>query len=227
MADSSITTEVIGNMDNNNSWLVAGVLCCVLPTLVLLLASAWVIRNGQRYLTPDTEDLHRQFENMKSQNPNVSAETLVNRIIHRQALRSGLIGAITSVGGLPFLPFGMTIDLYASARIQNATLHFIAWALNPQGATANTPILSLGQTLKLGDGGQVDQYVSNQTQALGLGLSRRLIEMVTEKAFAKLIPGLGLVIGFVVNYAITRGISRLAVRWYTRRLRGQPIRSTG
>jgi hypothetical protein len=210
-------------MDNNNSWLVAGALCCVFPTLILLVASAWVIRNGQRYLTPDTTDLHRQFEHMKAQNPNANPETFINRIIHRQAIRSGLIGAITSVGGLPFLPFGMTIDLYASARIQNATLHFIAWALNPQGANANTTILSLGQTLKLGDGGQVDEYLSNQTQTLGLGLSRRLIEMVTEKAFAKLIPGLGLIIGFVVNYAITRGTSQIAVRWYTERLRARPV----
>jgi hypothetical protein len=214
-------------MDNNNSWLVAGAFCCVLPTLILIVASAWVIRNGQRYLTPDTVDLHQQFEHMKAQNPQASPEMLVNKIIHRQAIRSGLIGAITSVGGLPFLPFGMTIDLYATARIQNATLHFIAWALNPQGANANTPILSLGQTLKLGEGGQVDQYVSNQTQALGLGLSRRLIEMITEKAFAKLIPGLGLVIGFIVNYAITRGISQLAVRWYMGRLRTHPLIATG
>ncbi len=214
-------------MDNNNSWLVAGALCCVLPTLVLLIVSAWVIRNGQRYLTPDTTELHSQFERMKAQNPNISPETLINRIIHRQAIRSGLIGAITSVGGLPFLPFGMTIDLYASARIQNATLHFVAWALNPQGANANTPILSLGQTLKLGDGGQVDEYLSNQTQTLGLGLSRRLIEMVTEKAFAKLIPGLGLIIGFVVNYAITRGTSQLALRWYTGRLRARPVTIPG
>ena len=214
-------------MNNNNSWLVAGALCCVFPTLVLLVVSAWVIRNGQRYLTPATEDLHQQFEHMKAQNPNVGAETLVNRIIQRQAIRSGLIGAITSVGGLPFLPFGMTIDLYASARIQNATLHFIAWALNPQGANANTPILSLAQTLKLGDGGQVDELLSNQTQALGLGLSRRLVEMVTEKAFAKLIPGFGLLIGFGVNYAITRGISRLAVRWYMGRLRLPTIKTAG
>ncbi len=205
-------------MDNNN-WLVLGALCCVVPTLALLVASAWVIRNGQRFLTPDTEDLHRGFERLKSQNPQASPDELVNKIIRRQAIRSGIIGAVTSVGGLPLLPFGMTIDLYASARIQNSTLHFIAWALNPQGATATTPILSLAQTLKLGEGGQLDEMLSNQTQVWGLGLSRRLVTMVTEKAFAKLIPGLGLVIGFIVNYAITRGISQLAVRWYQGRMR--------
>jgi len=214
-------------MDNNNSWLVAGALCCVVPTLIVLVASAWVIRNGQHFLTPSTEDLHQQFEYMKAQNPNVDPQTFVNRIIHRQAIRCGLIGAITSVGGLPFLPIELPLDLYASARIQNATLHFIAWALNPQGANANTPILSLSQTLKLGDGGQMDHYVSNQTQVVGLGLSRRLVEMVTEKAFAKLIPGLGLIVGFIVNYALTRGISQLAVKWYTRRLHMQPIPATG
>ena len=209
-------------MDNSN-WLVLGALACVIPTLVLIAASAWMIRNGQRFLTPETEDLYRSFQQLKAQNPTATPEQLVNKIIRRQAVRSGIIGAITSVGGLPFLPFGMTIDLYASARIQNATLHFIAWALNPQGATATTPILSLSQTLKLGDGGQLDEMLSNQTQIWGLGLSRRLVTMITEKAFAKLIPGLGLILGFIVNYAITTGISRAALLWYTRRLRGQAV----
>lgn len=207
-------------MDNNN-WLALGALCCVVPTLVLIVVSAWVIRNGQRFLTPDTDDLHRSFEQLKARHPTASPQQLVNKIIRRQAIRSGLIGAVTSVGGLPLLPFGMTIDLYASARIQNATLHFIAWALNPQGASANTPILSLAQTLKLGEGGQLDDLLSNQTQQWGLGLSRRLVTMITEKAFAKLIPGLGFIIGFAVNYAITQGISQLAVRWYSYRLQGQ------
>ncbi|MEP6984566.1 MAG: hypothetical protein ABI970_03145 [Chloroflexota bacterium] len=54
-------------MDNNNSWLVAGALCCVFPTLILIVASAFLIRNGQRYLTPATEDLHQQYEGAKSQ----------------------------------------------------------------------------------------------------------------------------------------------------------------
>jgi len=212
---------------NNSSWLVAGVLCCVIPTLVIFVVSAWVIRNGSHFLTPDPQDLHREFERMKAQNPNASPETLVNRIINRQAIRSGIIGAVTSVGGLPFLPIELPLDLYASARIQNATLHFIAWALNPQGANANTPILSLAETLKLGDGGQVDEFLSNQTQTFGLGLSRRLVEMITEKAFAKLIPGIGLIVGFIVNYALTRGISYVAVRWYTRRMHLHPIPAAG
>jgi hypothetical protein len=45
-------------------------------------------------------------------------------LIQAHALKAG---AITSVGGLPFLPIGLAVDLIASSRIQSSMLHFIGW----------------------------------------------------------------------------------------------------
>lgn len=205
--------------NNNQLWLTAGLLCCVVPFIVLLAGFFWLVRSGQRYLTPDVEELRARFEQMKARNPDLTADQLVQKIINQQALRSGIVGALTSVGGLPTLPFGLTIDLIASSRIQSATLYLISWALDPQGTRSTVPVLNLLQAFRLVEGASVEEIVAAQTQAIGSQLTRRLAVMLAEKAFAKVIPGLGLVIGFVVNYAMAQGVSRVAVRWYKRSLK--------
>jgi len=205
--------------NNNQLWLTAGLLCCVVPFIVLLAGFFWLVRSGQRYLTPDVEELRARFEQMKARNPDLTADQLVQKIINQQALRSGIVGALTSVGGLPTLPFGLTIDLIASSRIQSATLYLISWALDPQGTRSTVPVLNLLQAFRLVEGASVEEIVAAQTQAIGSQLTRRLAVMLAEKAFAKVIPGLGLVIGFVVNYAMAQGVSRVAVHWYKRSLK--------
>lgn len=205
--------------NNNQLWLTAGLLCCVVPFIVLLAGFFWLVRSGQRYLTPDVEELRARFEQMKARNPGLTADQLVQKIINQQALRSGIVGALTSVGGLPTLPFGLTIDLIASSRIQSATLYLISWALDPQGTRSTVPVLNLLQAFRLVEGASVEEIVAAQTQAIGSQLTRRLAVMLAEKAFAKVIPGLGLVIGFVVNYAMAQGVSRVAVHWYKRSLK--------
>lgn len=205
--------------NNNQLWLTAGLLCCVVPFIVLLAGFFWLVRSGQRYLTPDVEELRARFEQMKARNPDLTADQLVQKIINQQALRSGIVGALTSVGGLPTLPFGLTIDLIASSRIQSATLYLISWALDPQGTRSTVPVLNLLQAFRLVEGASVEEIVAAQTQAIGSQVTRRLAVMLAEKAFAKVIPGLGLVIGFVVNYAMAQGVSRVAVHWYKRSLK--------
>ncbi|MBL8119998.1 MAG: hypothetical protein JNJ78_20875 [Anaerolineae bacterium] len=205
--------------NNNQLWLTAGLLCCVVPFIVLLAGFFWLVRSGQRYLTPDVEELRARFEQMKARNPGLTPDQLVQKIINQQALRSGIVGALTSVGGLPTLPFGLTIDLIASSRIQSATLYLISWALDPQGTRSTVPVLNLLQAFRLVEGASVEEIVAAQTQAIGSQVTRRLAVMLAEKAFAKVIPGLGLVIGFVVNYAIAQGVSRVAVHWYKRSLK--------
>ncbi|MBE0690498.1 MAG: hypothetical protein IH587_10305 [Anaerolineae bacterium] len=67
----------------------------------------------------------------------------------------------------------------------------------------------------------VTGYVVAQTPALTQRLIRRIMVMVVEKTFAKLIPGIGLIVGFAVNYLTARGTSWLAARWYAARARAQ------
>jgi hypothetical protein len=196
----------------NLGWLLVG--CCVIPVLVLTAFFVVLIRNSQRWLTPDENQLRADYERMRAEHPNANPQQFVNRIIHRQAVRSGLVGAITSVGGLPLLPIGLIIDMYSTTRIQSATLHFIGWAL---GARSDAEILNLSDSLVLRQE-DVTNFVLARAPGLGQRLSRQILELLAEKAFAKLIPGLGLIIGFAVNYFVTRGISRVAAEYYTRML---------
>jgi hypothetical protein len=198
--------------DINLGWLLVG--CCVLPVLILTAFFVILIRNSQRWLTPDEGQLRAEYERMRTENPNANPQQFVNRIIHRQSVRSGLVGAITSVGGLPLLPIGLIIDMYSTSRIQSATLHFIGWAL---GARSDAELLNLRDSLVLRQE-DVANFVLARAPRLGQRLTRQILELLAEKAFAKLIPGLGLIIGFAVNYFVTRGISRVAAEYYTRAL---------
>jgi hypothetical protein len=198
---------------SNETWLLLFVMCLLLPAALVLIGAAWLFTRGQRLLLPDTDDLRASFERMRAEHPGEPPDRLVARIIQRQAVRSGIIGALTSVGGVLTLPFGIAIDLLTTARIQNATLHFIAWAY---GRTGQDAILKLNDALALRES-DVTNYVLSNTPAVSRRVTARVMTILVEKTVAKLIPGIGLIIGFLVNYALARGTSWLAARWYKAR----------
>jgi hypothetical protein len=196
--------------DLNNLWPTL-ILCCVIPFVVILVGSLFLIFRGMKILMPSEEELSRRFADLRAQSPHANAEQLIRQIIHRQALRAGFVGALTSVGGLPVLPLGLTVDIFWTARIQNVTLQFIAKAYGLEGEekTLNfTQALALNSTT-------VRQFALERMPGFSQSVTRRLIVFITEKTFAKLIPGLGFFIGFGVNYLIARGISELAAQWYS------------
>jgi hypothetical protein len=196
-----------------NDWGTVLVLCCVMPFVVLVALTFWVMWNASRYLQPDHAELQQAFENLKAKHANDTPDQLVGRIIHRQALRSGIIGAITSVGGLPTLPFGLTIDLYTSARIQSETLFFIAQVYRQNGVTPRILNLNEFLSVRLEEGG--NQLLMMGGQQLSGYLIRKILVLIVEKTIVKIIPGIGLLIGFVVNYFMMQGMGRLANNWYS------------
>lgn len=191
-------------------------LCCVLPTVVMVGLMVWAVYRGAKLLQPEEGELLRRFEGLKAANPGLKDDELVNKIIQRQAMRAGIVGAITSVGGLPLLPIGLPIDLITTARLQTETLHFIAWAYGGKGN--NQQVLDLNQALALRFGVSAHDMVVMGSQQVSQRVVRRLLVMIAEKAAAKLVPFIGLAIGFAVNYALARGTSHLAARWYKSRL---------
>jgi hypothetical protein len=192
------------------------VLCCIVPAVVLALVSVAVLRQGQKFLTPDVGDLQKRFAALRAKYPDTAPEKFIHQVIHRQALRSGIIGALTSVGGVWVLPLGLVIDLYASARNQAATMHFLAWA---NGIRDEDRILKIGEMLALR--GLEDRL--NVTPEVLMGWQTRfasrvygeIAAQVLQKSFAKLIPGLGLLIGFVVNYISARLFASAAQTYYS------------
>ncbi|MFN8527551.1 MAG: hypothetical protein U0670_02955 [Anaerolineae bacterium] len=202
-------------------WWLYGLICCAIPFIILLVVGFWVVRNAPHVIEPDMDDMRRSYDQLRAKHANLTTDQLVERIIGRQALRSGVIGAITSVGGLPELPLGLAVDLYTSARIQTTMLHFIAWAYQPAPGTitptGSNKILDLSEALALQMGTSTDELLVVGGQQLSRYAARKLIEVVLEKSIAKVIPGLGLIIGFGVNYSITRGMGFIAARYYAAR----------
>jgi hypothetical protein len=213
-------------------------LICVVPTVIIGIGVYWVFRSGKNlyaWALPDDERLINAFVEMREKEPDKETHHLINRVLHQQAIRSGLIGAITSVGGVFTLPIALPIDLVTTARIQSTTLHFIAWAYEMEKSGQVPKVLNLNEILGMKGGGFLNVKVDEMTQQLVIAQSerfsrmatRRALLMVGEKAFAKLIPGIGFLIGFGVNYVTARSMGHLASEWYSGNIDryGQQIKS--
>lgn len=184
-------------------------LCCVVPIIVTFFMTVAVFYFASRQLVPTEEQLQKRYAALARSGK--QGADLIDHIVREQATRAGIVGAVTSVGGILVLPFGLILDLYATTRIQEATLRLIARA---NGITAEQETLSYVELLNR-SGKYIDPAVVAATStAITRRMLQRLLREIAEKAFAKLIPGLGLMIGYAVNYYSLRGAAEIARRYY-------------
>lgn len=202
---------------NNPNWLAIGfVALCVLPFFIIAIMAAAVWIFGRRFLAnflnPDISGIHRYYESQRARSPRATTEQLIAQVIRRQAFRSGVVGAITGLGGLVTLPVALPVDAVLSLRMQAGLVDFIA---------------QLYGYSQLND---VESRVRTYLIMSGSGrLSDAAIEVVLKyalrlmgKSFSKLIPVVGAVVSFAVNYAIVSAIGRVALRYYSSQPRLQP-----
>jgi hypothetical protein len=206
--------------DITNTLLLSLAFCCIVPTIVLAALSVWALRQSKSLLTPEVSDLQKRFDTLRAKDPGAAPDKFIRQVIHRQSLRSGVIGALTSVGGVWVLPFGLAIDLYASARNQAATMHFLAWA---NGIRDEDRVLKIGEMLALrGLEDKINiapEVLINWQTRLANRVYGEIAVQILQKSFAKLIPGLGLILGFVVNYLSARLFATAAQAYYSGNLK--------
>jgi uncharacterized protein (DUF697 family) len=199
----------------DNTTLTNLLLYCGVPLLclvvVLTIAALWALRVGSaaldRFIDVDTEKMQEQYAKLQAKNPGKTQAQLVEQFVHGQALKCGLLGALTSFGGLITLPITLPIDLVASVRIQATMVEFIAAAY--------------GHTLR----GKTEQQIQSYLIMTGglqasEGATRLIMRMVVRllgQTFAKFVPFFGAIVGFIVNYSFTRAAGRVAVMWYSGR----------
>ncbi len=197
------------------------VFCCVVPMIGLFVGIFLVYRNGSsfinNFITPDIDKMHAAYDALRNQYPDKTTDELVRRIIQRQSLRCGAIGAITGLGGLPFLPVTITIDLLLSYRIQGAMVNFIARAYDhdtmvPKEEELMTSLVVFGSS----------RVTESSTRVATRALTN-VIGEVGSKVLAKIIPFIGAIIGFGVNYITTQATGRTAASVYS----GQVVRAGG
>ncbi len=105
----------------------------------------------------DSEEVANYINQIRSDNPEFNNRQICDYIVDDQALNSGLLGALTGLGGLITLPATVPIDLVKAWKIQAFTIRCIAcvYGYTPENADLKTDIFlvlsngSLGELKKL------------------------------------------------------------------------------
>lgn len=193
-------------------------LACVLPLIVLLVLGVILFFFGQRwvegFVEPDVEQIQQQFASLQQQNPNAEQADLVRRVVNQQALKCGIVGAVTGLGGFVTLPIALPFDLLLTARYQSTMVSFIGQIYGNAGNVENKAATYAVMT------------GSTQATQMTARLLQQYLPRIIGKSFSKFIPFFGAIISFVVNYALAQATGRLAVRWYESRSNEQPAFTT-
>lgn len=171
---------------------------------------------------------------LKKLNPGISNDELSKKIISRRSLKAGGIGGICNLGGLITMPITMPVDLYYCFKIQArmvlAIAYIYGWNIHDED-TATDILLVMGGTaginalskagIKVGQEfakKAVKKFVTREVmKKINRILSRKIITKAGEKSltsFTKLVPIVGAPIGFAFNYLGTRGIGKVAFKFY-------------
>jgi uncharacterized protein (DUF697 family) len=183
-------------------------LFCIIPSVLLAVVAFLAFQRFTRYVNPDLTNIENEFARMQKRLPNASREALLNRIIAQQSRRAGIIGAVTSLGGFFTLPITLPVDVLLSLQVQNRMVEFIAASYGK--TQANDYEARIRTYLVMTGGIRATETTSR--------LMMRFLTRILGKSFAKLIPFVGAIIGFAVNYAIARATGELALRWYSGKL---------
>lgn len=183
--------------------------CYIVPTLILVIVGAFALKRGYEKLAemvmPDTEQMRRQYEALKAANPTLDQRALVNKVIGQQAFKSGVLGAITGLGGFITLPIALPVDIYASLRIQAAMVEIIGYAYGKQPGDIEKRITTYLITAG-------SERAATASVQFAVGVATRFLG----KTLSKLIPVIGALTSFGVNYLMTQAIGRAAVERFTR-----------
>ncbi len=199
-------------LENIGQWaLWIFLLGCMLPLIVLAIASFFAYRFGKKqleeFIEPDIEKLNAQYEKIRQKQPDLQRDKLIRQVVNQQALKCGIVGAITGVGGFVTMPISLPIDILVTARMQSTMVGFIARAYGYENSIENK-----AATVAVMTG-------SNEITALTGRVVRSYAPRFLGKSFSKLIPLIGGFISFGLNYALAQSMARIAIRWYENKSR--------
>jgi hypothetical protein len=207
-------------MDNNflsNLLLITAVFIVVVIILAVV-AAYLVIRQLRRFTSPDLAQMRQKLDELQSANPGASRETLIRKIIHQQSVKCGVVGAITGIGGFITLPIALPVDILVSMRIQATMVQFIAMMYRGDVPT-NDADLKLQTYLVMSGGVEVTETT--------FSVIMRFVARIVGKSLSILVPVIGLIVGFAVNYLMAQATGNIAMRWYASRAQAGPYLAGG
>jgi hypothetical protein len=143
----------------------------------------------------------------------------------------GLFGAVTGIGGLAALPIAIPTNIYASWRIQAATIRAIAYVYGYPPSKTDTCLVLFGavdsqmqalkrlgiEAAKVATKKAVDQYMTKEIikSVLKLSLKEAATKMAQKAIVTKIIPVVGAPIGFGFDWMTTQAVGKLAIKYYS------------
>ncbi|MEP7285695.1 MAG: hypothetical protein ABI947_08005 [Chloroflexota bacterium] len=191
-----------------NDLLLFIVIAMLISLVVVAIIIYLVLRGIRNYTSPNVVEMQQTFARLKAGNPGASTEDLIEKIIHQESIKCGIVGAIAGLGGFFTLPITLPIDLLVSLRIQAALVEFIATMygktdLNDTEAKIRTSLIISGGV---------------KVSETSFDLIMKLVLRVIGESLSMIVPLIGVGVGFAVNYFIARASGDLALRWYSGKL---------
>ena len=189
----------------------------------------------ERVINGDQRAVQAYVDKLRLQYPGISNAELARKIVHRKSLKCGLIGAVTSSGGLITLPFAIPVDIAGTWRFQINMVVCIAYIF---GHTTQTTDLKTDMFLIMaGDSAKealkqfgvavskdvtrrlVDKYVTREVMVqINKVVGRKIITKAGEKSltsFTKMVPLVGMPVGFAFDWSATKAVGHTAIRCYS------------
>ena len=187
----------------------------------------WMIETGQ-------QDVNEYIEKLKSLNPSISTDDLARKIVRRKSLKNGLVGAATGLGGLITLPVLIPADLVLSWRIQIfialSIAHVYGHNINTVDIKTDIYLILAGDSVKEAlkkFGVEVSKGITKKTleKYVTREVMKNIWKVIPQKvitkagaksstSFLKMVPLVGAPIGFVFDWAATRAVGNMAIKYY-------------
>ncbi|MEM9950971.1 MAG: hypothetical protein AAF846_05190 [Chloroflexota bacterium] len=207
-------------LENFTQWLQwLFLLGCVLPIIVTLVLAGVAFYFGRQwvedFLDPDLPKLQAKLQTMREQSPDIDDDKLIAKVVNQQALKCGVVGAVTGIGGFVTLPLTLPIDMLMTARYQATMVSFIAQVHGYDESLENKAATYAVMT------------GSTELSKVTLSMMQKYIPRIIGKSFSKLIPVVGALFGFLVNYLMARSMAKAATVWYQSNTRETVIARLG
>ncbi|MBN2890599.1 MAG: EcsC family protein [Bacteroidales bacterium] len=195
----------------------------------------WLDQFTDTFIATKTEQIDIYIEKIKEQNPNISQINLAKKIRNKKSLNNGLVGAVTSIGGIITLPVTVPADLIATWKIQIALIYAIAkifgYSDNDEYLKTDIYLILAGKKayeafneIGINKGDKITKKALKKH--LFREISGRILRIIPQKIiarageksvshFMKLVPLAGAPFGFAFDYIETRSIGSNAIKYYS------------
>ena len=183
----------------------------------------------------DPEQVKEYVDKLRAQNPEITDDALALKIINRKAIKNGLIGAITGLGGLITLPLAIPANLAATWRVQAAMACAIAYVYGHTftstdlktdiliimaGDSAKEAFKRFGiEVSKAATKKTVEKFVTREMMTkIWTVVGQKIVTKAGEKSltsFVKMVPLVGAPVGFAFDWTSTRVVGRTAIKYYS------------